>query len=102
MFNHLAQFLKQLLADTAFSDRLIAGMRPQYRRSPSAANPRSKYREAFQGEKERARRHAAAGFQPVKVTPRPDGDFAYMDVPGGKSRQVLRAERRRHVKMFGY
>ena len=50
MFNHLAQFLKQLLADTAFSDRLIAGMGPQYRRSPSAANPRSKYREAFQGE----------------------------------------------------
>lgn len=68
---------------------------PRRRRSPT-------YR--WQGAKEHARRHNAAGFQPIKVTPRRDGDFAfaYMDIPDGKSRQVRRAEHRRHVKRFGY
>ncbi len=45
-----------------------------------------------QGAKEHERVHAAAGFQPIKITPRPAEAFAYM--PDFQSRQVIRAHQR--------
>lgn len=81
-----------------------------FRRHPSAANPRSKYHKAHQGRQEKERRKGrqshiyATGrvdegpfwiegiFTGCKVTPRPAEAFHYL--PDGQSRQVIRAQQR--------